>query len=174
MADRTSSRRGFPLAKARTCSRKMQGHMPATLSHLTPRRDGRSLAMSIGPCPPAAGHDGPVVHWVLPRPTDPAPSTGSVVKLIPCAQRSDGSLRSPWPLGGYPCLQIRLHIAGPTDRYGPLRSGCLPRPPEPAPQIGATGHDGSHVRWMLPHPPEPAPYVGATGHHASHAPHDGI
>ena len=160
-----SSRRGLPLAIARTCRRKMQGHMPATLSHLTPRRDGGSLAMSIGPCPPAAGHDGPVVHWVLPRPTDPAPSTGSVVKLIPCTQRSDGSLRSP---------QIRLHIAGPTDRYGPLRSGCLPRPPEPAPQIGATGHDGSPVRWMLPRPPEPAPYVGATGHDTPHAPHDGI
>ena len=33
--------------------------------------------MSIGPCPPAAGHDGYGFHWMLRRPTDPAPYTGA-------------------------------------------------------------------------------------------------
>ena len=56
---------------------KTQDHMPATLSQIIPPRDGGYLAMSIGPCPPAAGHDGPVVHWVLPRPHDPAPYVGA-------------------------------------------------------------------------------------------------
>jgi hypothetical protein len=56
---------------------KTQDHMPATLSQIIPPRDGGYLAMSIGPCPPAAGHDGPVVHWVLPRPHDPAPHVGA-------------------------------------------------------------------------------------------------
>ena len=70
---------------------KTQDHMLATLSRITPPRDGGCFAMSIGPCPPAAGHDGYGFHWMLRRPTDPAPYTG--------ATGHDGS---PGPLVGPP------------------------------------------------------------------------
>ena len=54
-----------------------QRHLLATLSEITPPRDGGSFAMSIGAAPLAAGHDGPAVHWVLPLRAEPAPYAGA-------------------------------------------------------------------------------------------------
>jgi len=68
--------------------------------------------MSIGPGPPAGGHDGPVVHWVLPRPTELAPHVWAI--------GHDGRLKS---LGRASDRLIRLCTSGRRVTTVPVAKG---------------------------------------------------
>ena len=48
-------------------------------------------------------------------------------------------------------------------RTAPMTTEVFPPPLDPAPHSEAIGHDGPHDHVVLPRPPEPAPNIGETG-----------
>ena len=57
----------------------------------------------------------------------------------------------------------RLRTFERRDRTAPTTTGVFPPPLDPAPHSEAIGHDGPHDHVVLPRPPEPAPNIGGTG-----------